>query len=307
MTGRGARPLIVATRPSALARLQGDFVIQALAAAGRRVEPKPKVIRTTGDRVLDRPLPEIGGKGLFTAEIEEALRNGEVDLAVHSLKDLPIEPPPGIRLAAIPEREDPRDVLASIRHGSLADLPPGAVVGSSSLRRRAQLLALRPDLAVEPIRGNVETRLRKMAEGQFAAVVLAAAGLVRLGLTQSIVEWLSFNVMLPAPGQGALAVQCRDDDPATIAALADIDVPDIRRAVEAERAFLDGLGGGCSAPVGAYGRVEGGRVRLDGLVASIDGRHIVRVHAEGDDPLDLGRRLADLAIRQGAAALLVHA
>jgi len=146
-----------------------------------------------------------------------------------------------------------------------------------------------------------------MAEGQFAAVVLAAAGLVRLGLTQSIVEWLSFNVMLPAPGQGALAVQCRDDDPATIAALADIDVPDIRRAVEAERAFLDGLGGGCSAPVGAYGRVEGGRVQLDGLVASIDGRHIVRVHAEGDDPLDLGRRLADLAIRQGAAALLVHA
>jgi hydroxymethylbilane synthase len=307
MTGRGARPLIVATRPSALARLQGDFVIQALAAAGRRVEPEPKVIRTTGDQVIDRPLPEIGGKGLFTAELEEALRTGNVDLAVHSLKDLPLEASPGIRLTAIPAREDPRDVLVSSRYRSLGDLPESAVVGSSSLRRRAQLLALRPDLAIQPIRGNVETRIRKVAQGEFAAAVLAAAGLIRLGLTESIVEWLSFDQMLPAPGQGALAVQCREDDAETIAALAMIDSPRVRRAVEAERAFLEGLGGGCSAPVGAYGRFENDRLRLDGLVASLDGTHVVRVQADGENAIQLGRRLADEAIRQGAARLLILA
>lgn len=307
MTGATGRALVVAARPSALARQQAESVKGMLAGRGQRVAADLRIIRTTGDKVIDRPLPEIGGKGLFTAELEESLRRGDVDLAVHSLKDLPLESPPGIVLAAIPAREDPRDVLVSAHSHRLIDLPQGTVVGSSSLRRQAQLLALRPDLMIRPLRGNVETRLRKAAEGEYDAVVLAAAGLIRLGLTESVVEWLSFDQMLPAPGQGALAVQCREDDRETIAALGDIDVPDIRRAVEAERAFLEGLGGGCSAPVGAYGRVDGGRVRLDGLVASIDGRHIVRVHAEGDDPLDLGRLLAERAIRQGAAALLVHA
>ncbi|HET7012225.1 MAG TPA: hydroxymethylbilane synthase [Anaerolineales bacterium] len=306
MTGRSMGGYVIASRPSTLARIQAESVRRMLEARGHRVG-ELQVIRTTGDRVLDRPLPEIGGKGLFTAELEEALRQGEIDLAVHSLKDLPLESPPGIRVAAIPAREDPRDALVSARYSSMADLPPGAVVGSSSLRRQAQLLAVRPDLTIEPLRGNVETRLRKVAQGEFAAAVLAAAGLIRLGLTESIAERLSFDRMLPAPGQGALAVQCRDDDEATLAALADIDEPEIRRTVEAERAFLEGLGGGCSAPVGAYAQVEDGRLQLAGLIASVDGKRIVRVRGEGNSPRELGSRLAEEALRQGAEALLAHA
>lgn len=306
MTGRGTGGLVIASRPSRLARIQAETVGRMLEERGQRVAGL-RVIRTTGDRVLDRPLPEIGGKGLFTAELEEALRQGEIDVAVHSLKDLPLESPPGICVAAIPAREDPRDVLVSVRHSSLADLPQGAAVGSSSLRRQAQLLALRPDLTIAPLRGNVETRLRKVARGEYAAALLAAAGLVRLGLTESIVEWLTFDRMLPAPGQGALAVQCRDDDASALAALAGIDNPDIRRTVEAERAFLEGLGGGCSAPVGALGRVEGNRVLLDGLVASLDGRNLVRVSGEGESARELGYRLAEEALRLGAEALLAHA
>ena len=301
------RRLVIATRPSALARRQAELIRQALEGQGFPVEPDLRVIQTTGDRTLDRPLPEIGGKGLFTAEIEAALRRGEVDLAVHSLKDLPIESTPGIRLGAITEREDPRDVLVSDRYASLEELPDGAVVGSSSLRRQAQLLALRPGVCVEPIRGNVETRLRKVTEGRYAATVLAAAGLLRLGLTDRIAAWLPLEQMLPAPGQGALAVQCREDDQDTLAALMQIDQPEIRRAVEAERAFLEGLGGGCSAPIAAYGRIEAGDIRLDGLVAASDGTQVVRVQGSGIDGRQLGSRLAKEAILRGAGRLIGNA
>ena len=301
------RGLVVATRPSALARRQGEAVRRALEAHGIRVAPELRVIETAGDRTLGRPLPEIGGKGVFTVELEDALRRGEVDLAVHSLKDLPIESPPGICVAAVPEREDARDVVVARVGTALSEMRAGAVVGSSSLRRQAQLLALRPDLRVEPIRGNVETRLRKVDEGRFDAAVLAAAGLLRLGLRDRITEWLSFEVMLPAPGQGALGVQCREDDTRLVELLAQVDSAETRQAVEAERAFLEALGGGCSAPVGAYGRVEGGRLVLDGVVGSLDGTRILRLHGVGDPPKALGRRLAEQAIREGAQELLAHA
>ncbi len=301
------RALVVATRPSALARWQGEAVRRALAGRGHTVESNLCVIQTEGDRSLAQPLPEIGGKGLFTVELEQALRRGEVDLAVHSLKDLPIENPAGLCLAAILERNDPRDVLVSPDGTDLAGLPARAVVGSSSLRRQAQLLAMRPDLRVESIRGNVETRVSKVDDGCYHAAMMAAAGLIRLGLSGRISEWFSPETVLPAPGQGALAVQCREDDERTKAVLSEIDSRETRLAVEAERAFLDGLGGGCSAPVGAYGQLEGGRIHLRGLVASIDGTQIVRVEGGGRSPQELGRRLAEEAIGQGAGELLAHA
>ena len=307
MTGfHDDRRLAIAARPSALARSQAEWVRQALAARGFAVEPDLKVIETSGDRTPDRPLPEIGGKGLFTADLEAALRRGEVDLAVHSLKDLPIELPAGICLAAIPEREDPRDVLVSRRYPSLQDLPDGALVGTSSLRRGSQLLALRPGLRIEPIRGNVETRVRKVDDGEFDAAVMAGAGLLRLGLHDRITAWLPFEQMLPAPGQGALAVQCREDDLEALTALRLVDSLPVRRAVEAERAFLEGLGGGCSAPVAAFARSHPALVELEGLVGSLDGAQIVRVRGSGTDPAALGKRLAEEAIRLGAGRLIVH-
>ena len=248
--------LTIGTRGSALARWQTDWVQARLQAAWPDLHCDLRLFQTSGDKILDRPLPEIGGKGLFTEELENALRSGEIDLAVHSLKDLPIDDAAGLTVGAIGEREDPRDVLISRQYFTLAHLPRGARVGTSSLRRAAQLLAARPDLKILSLRGNVDTRLRKAMQGEYDAIVLAAAGVLRLGFESHIAEYLSFDVMLPAPGQGAVAVQCRADDHRTIDLLRPIDHTLTRSAVTAERAFLNGLGGGCSAPVAAYAQLS---------------------------------------------------
>lgn len=293
-----------ATRPSALARWQTNWVCQALQAAWPGLACEERVITTQGDRILDRPLPEIGGKGLFTQELEHELRSGRVQAAVHSLKDLPVEDAPGLRLGAIPARAEARDVLISAQGCKLSELPQGAVVGTSSLRRRAQLLAVRPDLRIEPLRGNVDTRLRKVKSGQYDAIVLAGAGVQRLSLEEAVTEWLPLETMLPAPGQGALAVQCRADDEDTLRLLGAIDDPSTRDTVLAERAFLSGLGGGCSVPVAAYARCSGGLIHLQGRVVSPDGKRVIQVDRSGADARTVGEEAAREALSQGAEALL---
>jgi len=293
--------LTFATRPSALARWQTRWVIHRLEEAHPGLTCREEVIVTRGDRVLDKPLPEIGGKGLFTQELEAALLSGQVDAAVHSLKDLPTEMPPGLTVGAVPARAEVRDALVSARGYTLETLPRGAVVGTSSLRRAAQLLAARPDLQIRPLRGNVDTRVRKALEGQYDAVVLAGAGLVRLGLTEHISQWLPLEVMLPAPAQGALAVQCRADDAATLGLLAVIADSATHAAVEAERGFLSALGGGCAVPVAAYAEpLPDGRFRLTGFVGSPKGAGFWRGALEGEEPRALGHALAEQAMREGA-------
>jgi hydroxymethylbilane synthase len=301
--------LIFATRPSALARWQTKWVIDALQGIYPDLACEEKVITTQGDAILDKPLPEIGGKGLFTRELESELLSGAVHCAVHSLKDLPVETPERLTIGCTPIRAEVRDALISKDCFTLATLPRHAVVGTSSLRRAAQLLAARPDLTTESLRGNVDTRLRKAREGRYDAIVLAGAGLTRLGLERHVSEWLPLDVMLPAPGQGALAVQCRADDQATLDLLAELDDPATRRAVSAERAFLSGLGGGCAVPVAAYAEIvlrpQMSEIRLTGLVASTDGRKSIRVQAEGADALQLGYELARQAMAQGAGEILM--
>ena len=248
--------LIFATRPSALARWQTQWVINSLQKIHPNLECEEKIITTQGDKILDKPLPEIGGKGLFTQELESELLSGAVHCAVHSLKDLPVENPDGLTIGCIPVRAEVRDALISKNGFMLATLPQGASVGTSSLRRAAQLLSLRPDLRTESLRGNVDTRVHKALDGQYDAIILAGAGLTRLGLEKNVTEWLSLDVMLPAPGQGALAVQCRADDKETLAILSKLEDDSTRKAVTAERAFLSGLGGGCAVPVAAHATVK---------------------------------------------------
>jgi hydroxymethylbilane synthase len=296
--------LTFATRPSTLARWQTERVIQLLQAAHPGLECTEDVITTTGDRVLDRPLPEIGGKGLFTRELEEALLSGKVHAAVHSLKDLPVETTPGIVIAAIPERESVHDVLVSADDQTLSSLPAGARVGTSSLRRTAQLLARRPDLDILPLRGNVDTRVQKVMRGEYEAIVLAQAGLRRLGLQAHISEVFSLDVMLPAPGQGALAVQCRADDTETLELLLSIHDPLTAAAVSAERAFLSGLGGRCSLPVAAFAEKNDLAIILTGAVLSADGRQSISLSAVDTESHKLGERLAGLVLERGAADLL---
>jgi hydroxymethylbilane synthase len=296
--------LTFATRPSALARWQTARVIELLQAAHPGLECDESIITTRGDRVPDLPIPEIGGKGLFTSELEEALLSGKAHIAVHSLKDLPLEDTPGIVIAAIPERASPYDVLVSANRSTLSTLPDGARVGTSSLRRTAQLLARRPDLTIWPLRGNVDTRVRKAMDGEYDAIVLAQAGLTRLGLQPYISEVFSLEIMLPAPGQGALAVQCRADDTETLAILGAIHDPLIAAAVEAERAFLSGLGGGCSLPVAAFAEKNNGNIILTGAVISPDGTQAIRLSAVDQEPRKLGERLAQLVLERGAADLL---
>ena len=259
---------------------------------------------TQGDKRLDRPLPEIGGKGLFTAELEDALRRGEIDIAVHSLKDLPVEDAPDLTIGAILSREDTRDVLVSRERWTLATLPQGAVVGTSSLRRQAQLLALRPDLQVRSIRGNVDTRIRKVMSGDYDAAILAGAGLVRLGLTEHILEWLPLDLMLPAPGQGALAVQCRANDPGVHELLAAIHDPHAATATLTERRLLFRLGGGCSAPVGARAEIAGDQISLVARVASKDGQQVFNARGSGNDPDQVAEQVARALLGQGARVAL---
>jgi len=298
--------LIFATRPSALARWQTQWVMRALQEFHPDLVCEEKIIITQGDKVLDKPLPEIGGKGVFTQELENALLSDAVHCAVHSLKDLPVENPEGLTVGCIPARAEVRDALISKDGFTLATLPQNAVVGTSSLRRAAQLLRARPDLKTESLRGNVDTRLRKAMEGQYDAIILAGAGLTRLGLDQHVTEWIPLDVMLPAPGQGALAVQCRSTDQKTLRLLAELEDESARSAVTAERAFLSGLGGGCAVPVAAYAAAVSGQplAVLTGLVISEDGRNAIKVMGEGTDALKLGNELAVEAISQGADEIL---
>ena len=296
--------LIFATRPSALARWQTQWVMNALQDAHPGLTCEEKVITTQGDKIIDKPLPEIGGKGLFTQELESELLSGAVHCAVHSLKDLPVENPAGLTVGCIPIRAEVRDAWISANGYTLETLPPGSVIGTSSLRRAAQILSTRPDVSNASLRGNVDTRLRKALDGQYDAIILAGAGLIRLGLGENITQWLPLNVMLPAPGQGALAVQCRADDAETLSLLSTLEDAPTRSAVTAERQFLLDLGGGCAVPVAAYAVVTSLSINLTGLVASVDGKKLIKVTGDGSDPKELGEQLAQEAIAKGANEIL---
>jgi hydroxymethylbilane synthase len=298
--------VVLGTRGSALARAQTERVVELLQGAWLELDCETRSIVTEGDRTQEngQPLPEIGGKGLFTEELERALRDDEIDLAVHSLKDLPTADAPGVAIGAVVLREDARDCLVSRAGVVLGQLPEGAVIGTSSLRRAAQVRGMRHDLEIRSIRGNVDTRIRKVREGEFDAAVLAAAGIRRLGLEAEVSEFFDPQAMVPAPGQGALAVQCRADDQAALELLAGVDDPRSRAEGAAEREFLRELDSGCTAPVGAYAQAEGAsHVHLVGLVASPDGRDVVRVEGEGE-PLEVGSRLAREALAAGAFEIL---
>ncbi|NDJ61409.1 MAG: hydroxymethylbilane synthase [Chloroflexi bacterium] len=307
----------IGTRASNLARWQTDHVAALLRQQHPTLEPTIQVISTKGDEILDQALPLIGGKGLFTEALENALRGGDIDCAVHSLKDLPTEDAPGLVVGAIPDRADVRDVIVSRDHRPLADLPEGATVGTSSRRRAAQLLHRRPDLNIIDIRGNVETRIKKVFadDTPYDATLLAYAGVARLGLSQHIAEVLPLELMLNAPGQGALGIQCRTDaDAATI--FAPLNHIGTRLAAEAERAFLAGLGGGCSVPVAAFAHEDGDTLHLHGRVIAVDGGKLIDVKGQvtfapdADDSartthaLKLAQNLANQARAQGADAIL---
>jgi hydroxymethylbilane synthase len=291
----------LATRGSALALAQARGVAGRLEAGGTRVEII--AMRTEGDRRAEARLAAIGGKGLFVREIEDALLRGDADVAVHSLKDLPADLPHGLILAVFPEREDPRDVVVTREAGGLDTLPRGAMVGTSSPRRRAIALSLRPDLSVGPIRGNVDTRLAKLQTGEWDAVLLAAAGLRRLGLEPRHATPLAPDVFVPAVGQGVLGVQARVDDAATLDALRPLDHAATRACALTERAFLARLGASCVTPMGAHASLANGRVVIHGLVASEDGREILRERGEGvaGETAAVGRRVAEALLARGAA------
>ncbi|MER3399409.1 MAG: hydroxymethylbilane synthase [Chloroflexota bacterium] len=301
--------IIVGSRESRLARLQAERVMARLKAVRPDLEPQWRGIATTGDRFKEAPFWALGERGVFVKELQRALLAGEVDIAVHSLKDLPSTLPPGLVLGAVPEREDPRDVLVS-RHGlGLNDLPSGARLGTSSVRRGAFLRAFRPDFIVVPLRGNVDTRLRKALTEDYDGVVLAAAGIGRLGLTGQVTEFIPPEVMPPAPGQGALAVEARADAPEILELLARIDDPEARAATAAERAIMRVLEGGCAVAVGAYGRLVDGRLQLLGAVAAPDGSQIFKDEALGDPdrPEALGEELARRLLAMGAGKVLMRA
>ena len=297
----------IATRRSPLAKWQANHVADLLRAKEPGLEVRLHELVTKGDRILEVPLAEVGGKGLFVKEIEDALLAGDAEIAVHSMKDLPALLAPGLAIGAVPEREDPRDALCSPRYKTLAGLPKGAKVGTSSLRRSAQLKAIRPDLQIEMVRGNVETRLRKASEG-LDAVVLAYAGLRRLGLDAHATYVFPAEEMLPAVAQGALALEARADDAATMKRLAALEHPETRVRVEAERGFLGRLEGGCQVPIAGHAVVEAGRVRMRALVASLDGKQVIR--GERSAPLPearaMGVALAEELLSKGAGEILAE-
>jgi hydroxymethylbilane synthase len=308
--------LRIGSRGSQLALWQANHIAELLRVQGHEVEIE--IIKTTGDRLQEVTFAEVGSKGMFTKEIEEALAASRIDLAVHSLKDLPTELPPGFALAATPVRADPRDVFVSVKHASLAELPRRARVGTSSQRRRAQLKALRSDIVAVEFRGNVDTRLRKLSEGQVDAILLAAAGLDRLGKTDWVRERLDPQDFCPAAGQGSLAIEIRSGDVETLAAVTFLDHADTRFAVTAERAALAALGGGCQVPIGIHCRPSfsenassGSWVEIFGVVASPDSGEIVRVHLhaplQNTDPVSLGHEAAEMLLAQGAGPLLAAA
>ena len=287
-----------------MALWQANWTKDRLESAGHEITIK--IIKTSGDKLQTAALPASGTKGLFIKEIEEALLAGQVDLAVHSMKDLPTGLPEGLGVAAVPEREDPHDALVSKGGLALQALPAGARIGTSSPRRQSQLLALRPDLKVVPMRGNVDTRLRKLERGDCEALVLAGAGLKRLGFASRITSWFSESEICPAVGQGALAIEIKMQNIAVGAAVAPLDHPSTHQAVRAERAMLEALGGGCQLPIAAYANHDSGGLHLTGVVADPDGTRLLRAYGAGksENPDQLGKKVAEDLMRQGAGELL---
>lgn len=299
------RQLRIGTRASQLALWQANWVKSELEKRYPGMEVLLTKIKTMGDKILDVPLARVGGKGLFVKEIEEAMLRGEIDIAVHSMKDVPTEFPEGLGLRCITEREDPRDALVS--HGvTFSRLPVGARIGTSALRRQAQLLKARPDLEMVTIRGNVESRIRKLDDENLDAVILAAAGLKRLGLEGRVTEYLDVDFSIPAIGQGALGIECRLDDPAITETIAFFDHPATSLAVRAERALLRRCQGGCQVPIAAHGTVRGDQLRLVGFIAAVDGREAVRGEISGpcERCEELGTTLAERLLSQGGRAIL---
>ncbi len=300
------KTVVIGTRASKLALWQAHHIADALRSEYPDLNVEIRHMVTTGDKILDVPLAKIGGKGLFTKELEQAMLAGEIDLAVHSLKDMPTQLPEGLILGAITERADAADALVSTKYGSLAELPPGAKVGTSSLRRKAQLLHHRPDLTILDLRGNLDTRLRKLDEGQFDAILLAAAGLKRLGWQERIREELPPEICLPAVGQGALAIECRAADSESRERIAFLDHLPTHQGAAAERAYLHRVEGGCQVPLGVYATVTKNELRLEAAVYSLDGKRGLRrsVCGPADKGNELGLQLADAMLDDGAREIL---
>jgi hydroxymethylbilane synthase len=294
--------LRIGSRGSQLALWQAHHISALLRERGHEVELE--IIKTTGDKITDVALAKVGTKGMFTKEIEEALAEERIDLAVHSLKDLPTELSSGFEIAAITTRENARDVFCSVKYNGINDLPQGARVGTSSLRRQAQLKAVRPDLDIHPLRGNVDTRLRKLEAGEYDAIILAAAGLNRLGKTQLVRQVIPAEIMCPAAGQGALGIEIRAGNSVTRQHLAFLDDPASRIATTCERALLNKLGGGCQVPIGAFAEVRNGQLHLEAIVADPDGSKVLRESRDGGDPVELGESVGETLLRRGGDAIL---
>ncbi|HLZ43661.1 MAG TPA: hydroxymethylbilane synthase [Candidatus Sulfotelmatobacter sp.] len=294
--------LRIGSRGSQLALWQANHISALLRARGHEIEIE--IIHTTGDKITDVALAKVGTKGMFTKEIEEALAAGRVDLAVHSLKDLPTELPAGFEIVAITKREDPRDAFCSRHYAKIKDLPHGARVGTSSLRRQAQLKAIRPDLDIHPLRGNVDTRLRKLEHGEYDAIILASAGLNRLGKTEWIKQIISAEIMCPAAGQGALGIEIREGDAKTRDLLQFLNDPNARAATTCERALLNRLGGGCQVPIGAFAEMNHGKLHLESIVADPDGSKVLRDSRDGADPEKLGNEAGASLLARGGDQIL---
>lgn len=300
------KKIVIGTRSSKLALWQAGFVADCLKKEYPGLEVEMKLMTTKGDKILDAPLAKIGGKGLFTKELEQEMLEGGIDLAVHSLKDMPTEVPKGLVIAAITKRADPGDAVVSLKYGHFADLPEGAKVGTSSLRRKAQLLHARPDLNIQDLRGNVNTRLRKLEEENFDAIVLAVAGLTRLGFKDRIAEVMPREIMLPAVGQGALAIEARGDDAEILEMLAFLNDEDMVACAKGERAFLAKVEGGCQVPVGVYGSVEQDELQLEAVIASLDGARLYRDRLTGNksEAEELGGELAEKLLAAGGLEIM---
>jgi hydroxymethylbilane synthase len=294
--------LRIGSRGSQLALWQANHIAGLLRQRGHEIEIE--IIHTTGDKITDVALAKVGSKGMFIKEIEEALAENRIDLAVHSLKDLPTELSDQFTIAAVPAREDPRDAFCSVRFSSIEDLPQGARVGTSSLRREAQLKALRPDLKVLPLRGNVDTRLRKLESGEYEAIILALAGLRRLGKTEFVRQVLPVEIMCPAAGQGALAIETHAGDREVIDALGFLNHAATRMETDCERALLQAMGGGCQVPIGANARLQGSELHLQAVIASPDGRSVLRESITASNAFSLGELTAEKLLRRGGAAIL---
>lgn len=298
--------LRIGTRGSMLALQQSGMMKKALESLWPELSVELQIIKTTGDKITDVPLAKVGGKGLFVKEIEDALLEGSVDIAIHSMKDVPAVLPEGLEIGAVPEREDPRDVLIMRKGKELGDLPRGAITGTSSLRRMAQILRKRPDLDVRTLRGNLETRLRKLQEGLYDAIILAAAGIRRMGWQDRITAFLDPSEFIPAIGQGALGIEARSNDERVRKILKPINHPLTEVAVKAERSLLKELEGGCQVPIGGHARVAGNNIELLGLVASLDGKEVFRSQQTGpvEDAVKLGAKVAAELLQSGAKRIL---